>query len=285
MEYHSQHCLLTTSRKQRFRTGTHLTYQRAGALQIELSLSQHFLLIMMTCHLPQGGRADRAISLNTFSLPRWHVTYHREDSRHSPYNGDTSLATGRTPDTFSLPRWHITCHREDTRHFLLTTVTRHLPQGGHQTLSPYHGDTSLTTGGTPDTVSFPQWHVTYHRGERGCGHFPGTSPRGGCRVRWCRTSSRTRPPSHQSAPGPCRPGCPPQWPRRSGLCSCDPPPPTSCPHERRWGSPSADKGETVSVKALRITVLDVAARANLARGKTRTELHQTGTACKTVVWQ
>ena len=267
--------------------------QWVGGLHIELSLSQHSLY-HGDMSLTTGRRVDRAISLNTFSLPRWHVTYHWGGgggggeggqqtelslwtfsllttmthhlpqwgeqtelslSTHSPNHSDTSLTTGRTAETFCLPQWHITYHREDSRHFLLTTVTHLLttvtcllPQGGQQTLSPYHGDTSLTTGRTADTFFLPQWHITYHKGERGCGHFPGTSPRGGCRARWCRTSSRTRPPSHQSAPRPCRPGCPPQWPRRSGPCSCDPLPPTSCRHERRWGSPSAEKGKQSELK-------------------------------------
>ena len=131
------------------------------------------------------GGLQIELSLSTFSLPWWHVTYHREESRQSylsqhfllttvthqlpqggqqtlsPYHSDTSLTTGRTADTFSLPQWHVslpqwhvTYHREDSRHFLLTTVTHHLPQGGQQTLSPYHSDTSLTTGGGEGAAIF-----------------------------------------------------------------------------------------------------------------------------------
>ena len=83
------------------------------------------------------GGLQIELSLSTFSLPRWHVTYHREESRQSYLS----------------------------QHFLLTTVTCYLPLGGVgggggggaadrvislNIFSPYHDDTSLTTVGRAD---------------------------------------------------------------------------------------------------------------------------------------
>ena len=109
---------------------------------------------------------------------------------------------------------------------------------------------SLNTSYLPPSQCF-----TYHMGETRCDHFPGTTPPGGCKERWCHTSSRTHPPSHQNAPGPCHPGCPPQWPHKSGLCSCDPQPPTSSLRGMRWESPSAGKRMTTQHKVQRVRTL------------------------------